>query len=56
VQRDTDPAPLVLDPAGADQFRFIGGMTVRFIRGAGGAIDGLAVDAGRVRNIRFVRR
>ncbi len=56
VQRDTDQAPLVLESLSQDQFRFIGGMSVRFLRGPGGAIDGLAVDAGRVRNIRFVRR
>jgi cell envelope opacity-associated protein A len=31
-------------------------MVVRFIRNASGTVESLAVDAGRVRNIRFVRR
>ena len=56
VQRDTDPAPLALQPLATDQFRFGGGMTLRFSKGPTGAIDGLAVDAGRVRGIRFARR
>jgi CubicO group peptidase (beta-lactamase class C family) len=56
AQRDTDLVPLVLDWRSGDQFAFIGGMTLRFTRSPGGAIDGFAIDAGRVRNIRFVRR
>jgi len=55
VQRETDSAPALLAPASADEFRF-GGMTVRFVRGTGGAVEALTVDAGRVRGIRFVRR
>jgi CubicO group peptidase (beta-lactamase class C family) len=56
AQRETEPKPLVLQAQGADQFRFTGGMVVRFIRNASGTVESLAVDAGRVRNIRFVRR
>jgi CubicO group peptidase (beta-lactamase class C family) len=56
VQRDADPAPLVLQPISTDQFRFVAGMTIRFIRGATGRVDALSVDAGRVRGIQFVRR
>jgi len=55
VQRDTDAAPSALQPAAADEFRFAS-MTVRFARGTGGKIDALGVDAGRVRDIRFLRR
>ena len=55
VQRETDPAPLVLQTLGADRFQFRA-MTLRFTRGAGGGVDVLTVDAGRVRGIRFDRR
>lgn len=54
-QRESDPKPVELQRLSADEFRF-GGMTLRFVRGASGTVDGLAIDAGRVRNIRFVRR
>jgi hypothetical protein len=55
VQRETDAAPIALLPAGTDQFR-IGSMTVRFVRSDGQRFDALLVDAGRVRDIRFMKR
>ena len=55
VQRETDAAPAALVPSSADAFRF-GGMTVRFVRGADRTVQGLLVDAGRVRGIRFDRQ
>jgi CubicO group peptidase (beta-lactamase class C family) len=54
LRRDADAEPAVLQPA-AGAFRFRG-MTVRFERDSAGAIDALVVDAGRVRDIRFVRQ
>ena len=50
---DADAAPLQL--TAPNQFRFRG-MTVRFTRAASGIVEGLVVDAGRVRDIRFVKR
>ena len=55
LQRDGDAEPAVLQPAGPDEYRFRG-MTVRFIRDASRRVEALTVDAGRVRDIRFVRR
>ena len=56
AQREDDAEPAALQPAAtAGQFRFRG-MTVRFVRAENGRIDALVVDAGRVRDIRFVRR
>ena len=56
IQRETDPVPVVLQMNGpADAFTFRG-MTVRFQRDAKNQVVALAVDAGRVRGIRFVRR
>jgi CubicO group peptidase (beta-lactamase class C family) len=54
LQRDEDGEPAAMQPEAADRFRYRG-MTIRFVRDAGGAIDGLLVDAGRVRDIRFGR-
>ena len=55
VQRETDAAPVALEPSAADQYR-LGSMTIRFARGSDNAVDALVVDAGRVRGIRFARR
>ncbi len=56
AQREDDSTPAALQPsAAAGQFQFHG-MVVRFVRAANGKIDALVVDAGRVRDIRFVRR
>ncbi len=52
AQRDTDAAPVALQPSGIDEFRF-GVMTVRFVRGVNRAVQAFEVDAGRVRGIRF---
>ena len=45
----------ILRASGADRFT-LGSHTFQFQRGPGGAITGFTVEAGRVRNIRFVRR
>jgi len=52
LKRETDPAPIAMEPAGGPNDFRVRGMTVRF------EPDGTAlrVDAGRVRGIRFVRR
>jgi CubicO group peptidase (beta-lactamase class C family) len=55
LQRDTDLDPLPLLAIGEDRFRFRA-MTIRFERDASGAVTSLAIDAGRVRDIRFERR
>jgi CubicO group peptidase (beta-lactamase class C family) len=55
LQREGDAEPAVLQAAGPDEYRFRG-MTLRFIRGASRRVEALAVDAGRVRDIRFERR
>jgi CubicO group peptidase (beta-lactamase class C family) len=57
VQRETDSAPVVVQPAAGagDEYRF-SGMTLRFERAADGAPGAIVVDAGRVVGIRFVRR
>jgi CubicO group peptidase (beta-lactamase class C family) len=55
VLRRVSPAASPLTPAAVDAFT-LGAQTVRFLRGAGGRVEGLAVDAGRVRDIRFVKR
>ena len=49
LQRDTDAEPAMMQPTAPGSFR-ARGLTMRFDRGA------LLVDAGRVLNIRFVRR
>jgi CubicO group peptidase (beta-lactamase class C family) len=54
LRRDSDAEPAVLLPAGSDQFR-ARGMTIRFERDPSGQAAALLVDAGRVRDIRFVR-
>jgi hypothetical protein len=55
IQRDEDNEPTVLQPSADAGFRFRN-MTIRFLRSQSGAIDALVVDAGRVRDIRFVRK
>jgi hypothetical protein len=55
LRRDGDGEAAVLEPNGIDEFRFRG-MTIRFERGADRKIVALLVDAGRVRDIRFVRQ
>jgi CubicO group peptidase (beta-lactamase class C family) len=53
LKRERDPAPVPLDALALDRFRFRG-MVIRFLReNGGGRVTGLAVDAGRVENIRF---
>jgi CubicO group peptidase (beta-lactamase class C family) len=54
LQRESDPEPAELQPASGGDFRFRG-MTVRFVRD-GGRVVALTVDAGRVRDVRFVKR
>ena len=44
-----------LRPVGPDRFA-AGGHTLTFQRDAAGSVTALTVEAGRVRNIRFVRR
>ena len=53
LQRDTDATPSPLVAAGPDTFR-ARGCTIRFEK-AGDRVASLAVDAGRVRGIRFMR-
>ena len=54
VQRDGDAEPVSLQPTGPDTFR-ARGFTIRFEK-TGDRVTSLVVDAGRVRDIRFVRR
>jgi hypothetical protein len=42
-------------PAGPDQFR-VGSLLLHFERDANGNVSGFTVQAGRVRNIRFLRQ
>ena len=49
------PASLIATPTAQDQFR-MASMTLRFLRDSEGRVVVLAVDAGRVRDIRFVKR
>ena len=53
LQREADPGPYPLTPAGPDTFR-ARSFTVRFEK-SGDRVASLVVDAGRVRDIRFVR-
>ena len=53
LQRETDPGPYPLTPAGLDTFR-ARSFTVRFEK-SGDRVASLVVDAGRVRDIRFMR-
>lgn len=55
LQRDGDAEPAILQAAGQDEYRFRG-MTVRFVRDASRRVEALIVDAGRVRDITFVRK
>jgi hypothetical protein len=50
-RRGAEPTPL--RPLVRDEFT--AGPTLRFVRDASGAVTGFALDAGRVRNLRFVR-
>jgi len=52
--RNNMPQPL--QPAVRDLFVGPQGIRVEFARGADGRVSGFAVQAGRVRNIRFVRK
>jgi CubicO group peptidase (beta-lactamase class C family) len=54
LQRQSDPEPAELLPASGGAFRFRT-MTIRFER-EGSKVVALSVDAGRVRDIRFVKR
>ena len=54
LQRESDPEATELQAASGGDFRFRG-MTVRFER-EGSKVVALTVDAGRVRDIRFVKR
>ena len=53
LQRDTDAQPLTLQPVQPDAFR-AAGFIIRFER-KDGHVPSLVVDAGRVRDIRFVK-
>ena len=53
LQRDTDAQPVTLQPVQPDSFR-VAGFTIRFER-KDGRVTSLRVDAGRVRDIRFVK-
>jgi CubicO group peptidase (beta-lactamase class C family) len=55
LRRDSDRDSAPLEPAGPDRFRFRG-MMIRFERAADRKVEALLVDAGRVRDIRFVRQ
>ena len=55
LRRDSDREATELQPSGVDEFRFRG-MSVRFERDANKRVTALAVDAGRVRDVRFVKR
>jgi CubicO group peptidase (beta-lactamase class C family) len=56
LQRELDPAPIALQPAGpADEFTSRGA-TLRFQRGPGRQVPAFTVAAGRVRGIVFERR
>jgi hypothetical protein len=48
-----NPIPLVAN--GPEEFR-LGATMLRFVRGSDGRVEALAVDAGRVLDIRFVRQ
>lgn len=54
LRRDSDAEPAALQSVPGGAFRSEG-MTIRFERGSDGMVSALAVDAGRVRDIRFVR-
>jgi CubicO group peptidase (beta-lactamase class C family) len=56
LKRDADATPIALLMTGADEFRARGGLLLHFERDAQHRITGLTVDAGRVRDVRFVRR
>lgn len=53
LQRETDAGPYLLTPLGPDTFR-ARGFTIRFEK-SGDRVTSLVVDAGRVRDIRFIR-
>ena len=55
LRRDSDRDSAPLEPAGPDRFRFRG-MMIRFERAADRKVEASLVDAGRVRDIRFVRQ
>jgi CubicO group peptidase (beta-lactamase class C family) len=55
LQRDADAEAAVLQSVAPDEYRFRG-MTIHFVRDSGRRVEALVVDAGRVRDVRFVRR
>jgi CubicO group peptidase (beta-lactamase class C family) len=56
LKRETDVEPAVMQAGGTpDEFR-ARGLTIRFQRDAGKRVTALSVDAGRVRDIKFLRR
>jgi CubicO group peptidase (beta-lactamase class C family) len=56
LQRDTDPAPIVLQRMGVTDEFHARGLTIRFTRDANRKVTALTVDAGRVRDIKFTKR
>jgi hypothetical protein len=56
LQRDTDPAPILLERVGVTDEFAARGLTLRFKRDANRTVTGLTVDAGRVRDIKFTKR
>ena len=56
LKRETDPSPVKMSRGAApDEFRSTG-LVIRFQRDAGKKVVALTVDAGRVRDITFLRR
>jgi CubicO group peptidase (beta-lactamase class C family) len=56
LQRELDPAPIVLQPEGPTDEFTVRGMTLRFARDADKKVMSFTVDSGRVRGIAFERR
>ncbi|MDQ3010326.1 MAG: serine hydrolase [Acidobacteriota bacterium] len=54
IDRNDTKRPLL--PATRDSFRLLGGAQFEFSRDAQGRITGFGVNAGRIRNVRFVRQ
>jgi CubicO group peptidase (beta-lactamase class C family) len=54
LRRDADSGPAAMQPVAPGEFR-VHDMTIRFERGPDRTVTALVVDAGRVRDIRFVR-
>jgi CubicO group peptidase (beta-lactamase class C family) len=56
LQRELDPAPIVVQPEGPPDEFTVRGMTLRFARDANKNVVSFTVDSGRVRGIAFTRR